>query len=94
MLLHSEPNDLASFSWEKFENELQVNTPMFYDDMMALTSTRSSRSKRSAVMCMCAAIILKFWHAKMSLIHKLLSCVLYSGHTSKQVCQILSYVCL
>jgi hypothetical protein len=85
MLLHSASNNLECFSWEKFEKELQMNTPKLYDVMMALTSTRSSRSNRSAVMCMCAAIIFKFRYAKMSLIHKLISCVLYAGHTSKQV---------
>lgn len=90
ILLHSKPEDIMSFSWGKFEEELKLSAPMLYSVFLHLTTTRSRRPNQSAIICICIAIILKFRYPKMSLIHKLISSVLYSGHCSKQVATCIS----
>lgn len=85
LLLQSEPKHLVSFKWKSFDEELKLKAPMFHSLLFQLTYTRLSRHNQSAVMCTCAAIILKHRYQKMSLIHKMISCVLYHGHCSKEV---------
>ena len=52
---------------------------------MSCTKTRGDRSNRSAVICTVASILLKFRYPEMSLVHKIITCILYTGHCSKQV---------
>ena len=81
----TKPIDVRSFSWKHLEGELQQRASFLYCILMSLTETRSSRSNRSAIICVIVAVILKFRYPKMSLIQKVISCVLYAGHCSKQV---------
>ena len=85
MMLQSGYKSFESFSWRKVEKELRCNSPLFYDVLMQMTKTRRPRSNHTIILCVCAAIILKFRYPKMSLIQKIISCVLYYGHCSKQV---------
>ena len=79
------PEKLMSFTWVEFEDELKQHAPLLFSTLMSLTKTKRVRANRSAVLCICAAILLKYRFPKMSAIHKIISCILYNGHCSKQV---------
>ena len=74
------------FSWEKLLNELETNAPLFLSILQECTHTRRPRRNRNVVVCMCAALLLKFRFSKMCLVQKVLSLVLYGGNSGKLVC--------
>ena len=49
------------------------------------TYTRKPRVNRMAVLGMCVALLLKFSFHKMCLVQKIISLILYAGHSGKQV---------
>ena len=77
---------LKEFSWDKLLDELKSNTPVFLHILQECTRTRKPRPNQDAVVCVCAAILLKHRFAKMSLLQRVLSLILYAGHSGKQVC--------
>ena len=77
--------DLREFSWEKLLDELKANAPIFLSILCECTRTRRPRGNQDAVVGMCAAIILKHRFSRMSLVQKILSLILYAGHTGMQV---------
>ena len=82
-LLHSRNlTDLAEFSWDKLIAELSVN-PVFLDILRAAIFTRWPRKNQNAVIGVCAAV---HRFAKLSLVQKLISLILYAGHSGKKVC--------
>lgn len=86
-LLHSQPSDLASFSFSKLEMELQKQAPTFYKFLHYLTSIQKKRPiQQSTIICICSSIILRYRRPDMSAIQKLISCILFAGHCSKEVC--------
>ena len=76
---------LISFSWNAFEAELLGTAPVFLSILRACTETKQTRVNRTAVVGMCAALILKHHFSEMSLIQKIISLVLYAGNSDKQV---------
>lgn len=76
---------LNMFSWDKLLTELSTYAPVFLTLLHAATYTRRSRDNQSAVIGICAAVLLKHRFHKMNLVQKLLSLILYSGHSSKKV---------
>ncbi len=76
---------LHQFTWDKLLQELSVNAPVFLSTLLSLTQTRQPRMNRDAIIGMCSAILLKFRFSKMSTIQKLISLILYAGHSGKQV---------
>ncbi len=64
------------------ENELKQHTPNFFHLLGSITKTKSTRPNEKATIGVCAAILLKHWYSKMSLVQKI---TLYAGHTSKQL---------
>ncbi len=82
---HHSPNDLKMFSWDNLYNELQEKAPFLLDLLKAATETRNPRENRDAVICICAAVLLKYRLNKMNLVQKVISLVLHAGRCSKQV---------
>ena len=76
---------LPSSSWDKLLTEVSTYAPVFLSLLRAATYTRRSRDNQSAVIGICAAVLLKHRFHKMNLVQKLLSLILYSGHSSKKV---------
>ena len=76
---------LKEFSWEKLLNELKASAPIFFSILCECTHTRGHRLNEAAVVGMCAAIILKHRYPMMCLVQKVLSLILYAGHTGMQV---------
>ena len=85
-VLQSQDSDvMKSFSWDIILAELTVHAPVLLHILYASTRTRRAKANRNAVVCVCASILLKHRYQKMSLVQRILSVILYSGHTSKQV---------
>lgn len=76
---------LCKFSWESLIKELSNNAPILLHILQGCTKTRKPRINREATIGICAAILLRFRYARMSLVQKILSLVLYAGHSAKQV---------
>lgn len=74
-----------NFTWEKIYSELEINAPVLLSIFESCTETRTRRSNRKAVIGMCAAILLKHRFFKMSLVQRIISLILYAGHSGKQV---------
>lgn len=85
ILKSTDKSDFAEFSWEKIIQELVTNAPTFLSIMSACTHTRRERNNRNNVIGMCAALLLKYRFSKMSLVQRLLSLILYAGHSGTQV---------
>lgn len=73
------------FSWDLLYAELEVNAPVLLSLLESCTQTRRPRENRRAVIGMCVAILLKHCFAKMSLVQRIVSLILYAGHSGKQV---------
>ena len=78
--------DLKEFQWSRLHAELSSKAPILQSILTAATKTRVPRPNVHIVVGTCVAILLKHRNPKMSLLQKLISLVLYAGHTSKQVC--------
>lgn len=72
------------YRWEKLIAELQVHAPTLLNILYACTS--KDRQNRNGTIGMCIAMILKLRYPRMSLVQKIISVILLSGNTSKQVC--------
>ena len=79
-------DDLKNFKWDDIYNELKHKAPVFLGVLLSATKTRCARKNQVAVICMCAAILLKYRFKRLSLVQKIVSLVLYGGHCSKKVC--------
>ena len=76
---------MECFTWDLIIEELGANAPNFLHLLHAMTKTKSVRKNRKAIIGVCASILLKHHYSKMSLVQKIISTILYAGHTSKQV---------
>lgn len=78
---------LGKFSWEMLVNELSANAPTLFEVLKGCTTTKKTRTNRAATIGMCAAIVLQFHYHRMSLVQRILSLILYAGHSAKLVGQ-------
>ena len=85
VLRSKEISDLREFTWDKLIHELQRNSPILLNILESATLTCKPRANRDAVICMCAAILLKHRFAQMCLVQKIVSLILYAGHSGKKV---------
>ena len=60
--------DLSTFSWNALNQELRGSAPTLMYMLEECTKTRTKRVNQQAIIGFCAAILLKFRFAKMSLI--------------------------
>lgn len=91
ILLEQSEDVYGDFIWDKIHAEMEVNTPVLLSIFQACTHTRRPRINRKAVIGMCAAILLKYRFFKMSLVQRIISLILYAGHSGKQVNLLYSY---
>ena len=77
--------DLSHFQWKNVIQELEKSAPVFLHFLRQCTQTRTPRQNRDGVIGVCAAIILKNRFAKMNLLQKIVSLLLYAGHCGKRV---------
>ena len=88
---------LQSFTWEKLHQELKSKAPTFYRVLIGCVNVHRRKQTdktslpkthcpgNSIVLGMCAALLL--WHRNqhLNLVQRIISLILYSGHTGKQV---------
>ena len=95
ILQDSSPTALQSFNWETLISELNNRAPTLLQLLRGAINTkrcqylRKSRTYRvpdAAIVGMCSAIILRHKSHKMNLVQRLLSTILYMGHTNTLVC--------
>ena len=84
-LRKQEEDIYGEFTWEMIHDELKANAPVLLSLLQACTLTRKSRENRKAVIGICVAILLKHRFSKMSLVQRIISLILYAGHSGKQV---------
>ena len=75
----------VKFSWQTLYEELKINTPLLLCLLEACTQTRRSKPNRIQIIGMCTAMLLKYRFGKMSLVQRIISIVLRSGHSNKLV---------
>lgn len=88
ILASQSESDMKTFRWEKLLSELSGKAPVFLSLLHSCTWIRIPNNNRDAVIGMCAAILLKYRYSKMSLVQRILSMILYAGHSGKEVCYI------
>ena len=85
LLKENSTTAFQEFSWNNLIKEIQDHAPLLLSVMTACTKTRSYRPNRNSTIGMCIAMLLKYRYKNMCLVQKILSLVLYAGHSSKQV---------
>ena len=83
---------LESFSWEKLCMELQSSAPTFYQVLHGCVNvkrrqraTKTHHPSNSAILGVCAALLLRHRNQNMNLLQRIISLILHSGHAAKQV---------
>ena len=85
-MLHKQDVDsIKSFSWDALYSELVDNSPILMSILDACSRTNTERVNRKAVVSMCVVLLLKNRFAKMCLVQKIVSLILYSGRADKMV---------
>ena len=84
-LLNPHPDMLSCFSWEELYLEISNHCPILTQVMKSGTSTRQPRTNQKAIICLCMAIMCNNRRTSMSLVQQIISVLLYTGHTSKEV---------
>ena len=84
ILSSQSPAVLHEFTWDVLLNELSSNAPVFFSILNSCTRTRKRRYNQNAVIGICSAILLKFRSPMMNVVQKILSLILYAGHSRKQ----------
>ena len=85
-LLKSQSSEsLPGFKWHQLEAELSTHAPTLKSLLHACFSNKVARQNETYLVSFCAAMMFKQRRPSMSLLHKILSVILYSGHCSKQV---------
>ena len=85
VLRNQNTESMENFTWDPLLDELQVHAPYLFQLLSSFTQTKSERENQMAIIGVCASILLKHRYSKMSLVQKVISLLLYTGHASKQV---------
>ena len=85
-ILRSDSTDaLKEFTWDALLDELHRYAPILSALLFKATQTRTPQHNRDAIVGMSACILMKQRNPKMNLVQKMISLVLYAGHSSKEV---------
>lgn len=76
---------IKTFQWTSLLSEVRINVPVLYRILLACTKTKKPRSNHLGVLGMCTAMLLRHRSDRMSLVHKIIGLILYTGHSGKQV---------
>ena len=82
--LKSTQQDVCSFSWSHVCEELKKRAPCILSLLQCCIPATSTFDKQ-AIAGTCVAILVKARRQSACLLQKIVSLILYSGHTSKQV---------
>ena len=87
---------LENFSWEKLHSELRLTAPTFFRVLEGCVNVRRRRRvakrvrkvnlpRNSAVLGVCAALLLRHRNRNLNLVQRIISLILHSGHAGKKV---------
>ena len=92
------PDAVKKFSWNAVTSELETRVPTLFNLMVLVVNqgfhqksnvapkkSRTSKPTHTAVVGMCAAILMKNRNVHLNLVQRVLSLALHSGHASKHV---------
>ena len=88
VLRSADVNDLKTFSWKKVLSEAKNCAPTLLQLLESCTRPRIGRSpnpNRKAIIGLCICILCRYRCPSMSLFQKIISLILYAGHSAKQV---------
>lgn len=85
ILSRSKISDIQMFQWNIFYKELEEKSHTFLSFLQAATETRTPRTNRIAIMCICAGIMLKYRFPHLCLIQKIIGLILYYSQCFKAV---------
>lgn len=94
---------LQNFSWERLHEELKFKAPTLYRVLQGCVNvhrreregrkgSRTYRPSDSAVLGVCAALLLRHRNQRLNLLQRIISLILHSGHAGKLVCCSLLFV--
>ena len=87
ILRSTSPENLKSFSWHQVVAEMQACTPTLLHLLQSCMRTKRGfyKHKQKSIIGFLVSIMCKYRCQQMSLFQKMVSLVLYAGHSSKQV---------
>ena len=77
---------LKQFSWDTVMKELVQHAPTLLHVLRGCTFSKKNKDLINGTTCVCAAIIMHLKNQKMNMLQRILSLVLYAGHSAKLVC--------
>ena len=77
---------LRQFTWDSLMKELTQHAPTLLHVLKGCTLTSRKKENQDAMICLCAAILLRFRNRNMNLLRRILSLILYAGYSAKLVC--------
>lgn len=88
VLRSKDVNDLKTFTWDRVLSEAQDCAPTLLQLLESCTRPASGglpKPNRKAIIGLCICILCRYRRPSMSLFQKIISLILYSGHSAKQV---------
>ena len=78
---------IAKLDWESLYAELSTRAPTLFSMMEAVLRKKAvqDQPRSKAVLCTAAAILLHHRNEKLSLVQRIVSMILYAGHSAKRV---------
>ena len=90
VMLGSSPKEMCEFDIHKFIEEAKEHAPVLIDILESLTKSRITTINQPAIMVMILASLCRCKRPRMSLLHKIISVIMYFGHCTKKV---IIYIC-
>ena len=85
LLRSNKPDDITNFKWINVIEEAQKCMPVLLKLLRKCTETPTERDNVTAVIGVIITILAKHQRPQLSLFQKVVSILLYSGHSSKRV---------
>ena len=76
---------MLKFKFRTIISELQNQAPTLLALLQSCLKTKSLRANHHSIVAVIAAMICKHRNSKCSLLHKIMSLIMYTGHSAKQV---------
>ena len=96
---------LENLSWEKLNAELRLTAPTFHRILEGCVKIRRRKQvtdrarkarppRNSAVLGVCAALLLRHRNRNLNLVQRIISLILHSGHSGKKVLCVCTCTCV
>lgn len=85
ILLNKSSDTLNEFTWDGLLAEVKSAAPTLFKILHGCTKTKKVKKNQNAIIGVLVAIVCKHRRPTSSLVQRLISLILYSGHASKRV---------